>query len=297
MKRMMIFIRVIALLQLTGCGRAVDGEDKEKGSEVSQKETSDSEASQEKVGEISMGGKNSGTDTPSIWNTDEMPVHIRYDRMYLDSATLEIADPSRIAEIVDVIRSLKVGKPTDVTVDDYTDILTLTFEDGGMIVLEFEENNWVRPSGEKYEVEGLYRLRSLLEETMNERNMTGNRRMPTLVIKANGHIFYANLEDNSSAEAFVEKLDSGPLEVELHDFGSFEKVGSLPWDLPRNDTSITTSPGDEILYQGDQITIYYDENTWSFTRLAKIEDVTKDDLLAVFGDGDVTVEFWLEWDE
>lgn len=56
-------------------------------------------------------------------------------------------------------------------------------------------------------------------------------------------------------------------------------------------------PGDVILYQGNQITIYYDENTWDFTRLAKIEGVTKEDLLVVFGEGDVTVKLWVEWSE
>ena len=56
-------------------------------------------------------------------------------------------------------------------------------------------------------------------------------------------------------------------------------------------------PGDIILYQGNQICVYYDENTWNFTRLAKINYVTKEDLLKTLGEGDVTVSFWLEWSE
>lgn len=115
-----------------------------------------------------------------------------------------------------------------------------------------------------------------------------------LVIEANGHTFHADFEDNSSAEALKEQLGSSVIELNLHDYGNFEKVGSLPWTLPRNDTSITTVPGDVILYQGNQITIYYDENAWNFTRLAKIRDVTKADLLEAFGSGDVTVRFWAE---
>ena len=83
----------------------------------------------------------------------------------------------------------------------------------------------------------------------------------------------------------------------MHDYGGFEKVGELPWTLPRNDVSITTKPGDILLYQGNQLTIYYDENTWSFTRLAALDGVTKEELLDVFGDGDVTVKFWVEWTE
>jgi len=121
--------------------------------------------------------------------------------------------------------------------------------------------------------------------------------IPALAIEANGRVFYAALEENSSAEALAEKLMDGPVELALHDYGHFEKVGPLPWTLPRNDTSITTVPGDVILYQGNQITLYYDQNTWSFTRLAKIDGVTKDDLLSVLGTDDVTVRIWIEWKE
>ena len=118
-----------------------------------------------------------------------------------------------------------------------------------------------------------------------------------LVIKVGEKLFYANLEDNSSAKALVEKLNSGPITVDMHDYGNFEKVGSLPWTLPRNDEQITTVPGDIILYQGDQITIYYDKNSWSFTRLAKIGNTSREELLTALGDGDVSVSFSLEWSE
>ena len=138
---------------------------------------------------------------------------------------------------------------------------------------------------------------SLLEGMPEDEYAATVQPVPTLVIEANGRTFYAEPEDNSSAEAFLEALSSEPLEVELHDYGDFEKVGSLPWDLPRNDETITTVPGDVILYQGNEITIYYDENTWDFTRLAKIGGVTREDLLEVFGDGNVTVRFRVEWSE
>ena len=129
--------------------------------------------------------------------------------------------------------------------------------------------------------------------------MMANAVRPTasLVMEVNGKIYYPDLMDNSSAEAFFKKLEEGELVVDLHDYGNFEKVGPLPWDLPRNDEKITTVPGDIILYQGNQITIYYDENTWELTRLAKINYVTKEELLDVLGEGDVTVSFWLEWSE
>lgn len=107
-------------------------------------------------------------------------------------------------------------------------------------------------------------------------------------------IFTAAFCDNSSAEAFRELLAESPLTIEMHDYGNFEKVGEIGSTLPANDERITTEPGDVILYLGTSITIYYDTNSWNFTRLGKICDVTKEELLATFGDGDVTVTFSIE---
>ena len=101
----------------------------------------------------------------------------------------------------------------------------------------------------------------------------------------------ATLVDNSSATAFYELLKKGPLTVDMHDYGSFEKVGSLGTRLPRNDTQITTTAGDIILYQGNQITIYYDTNSWNFTRLGKVDGVTQAELKKILGKGDVSAVF------
>ena len=105
--------------------------------------------------------------------------------------------------------------------------------------------------------------------------------------------FKAYFADNSSALGFKEKLSDSDVTVSMHDYGNFEKVGQLGFSLPRNDTRITTEPGDVILYQGNQITVYYDTNTWSFTRLGKIENASREELLSAFGDGEVTVTFSL----
>ena len=111
---------------------------------------------------------------------------------------------------------------------------------------------------------------------------------PILQIEANGYTFLADFEDNSSAEALIEQLKGGSITIDMHDYGNFEKVGELPFTLPRNDEQITTEPGDVILYLGNNLTIYYDVNSWNFTRVAKIRgaDSTLKDKL---GDGNVTV--------
>ena len=77
------------------------------------------------------------------------------------------------------------------------------------------------------------------------------------------------------------------------DYGNMEKVGSIGTGLPRNDEQITTGAGDIILYQGNSLVIYYDTNSWNFTRIGKIDGVTKEELLEAFGAGNVTVTFSL----
>ena len=108
---------------------------------------------------------------------------------------------------------------------------------------------------------------------------------------SDNHKLTATLADNSSATAFYQLLEKGPLTVDMHDYGSFEKVGSLGTSLPRNDTQITTTAGDIILYQGNQITIYYDTNNWNFTRLGKVDEITQAELKKILGKGDVTAVF------
>ena len=105
------------------------------------------------------------------------------------------------------------------------------------------------------------------------------------------HSLAATLADNSSAMAFYELLEKGPVTIKMTDYCSFEKVGSLGTTLPRNDTQITTTAGDIILYQGNQITIYYDTNSWNFTRLGKVDGVTQAELKKILGKGDVTAVF------
>jgi len=132
------------------------------------------------------------------------------------------------------------------------------------------------------------------EITMEPFNYPQQR--PQLIIEANDIQMNASLYGNSSAEALIEKLDKeGPVTLELHDFGNFEKVGDLPWELPRNDEEITTKPGDLLLFEGNKITIYYDTNTWSFTPLGKIVGYTRQELLDILGEGDVTVTLMLDW--
>ena len=115
-----------------------------------------------------------------------------------------------------------------------------------------------------------------------------------LKIHVNDTTFTATLEENSSAKAFAEFLTQGDMTLDMHDYGSFEKVADLPRSFPRNDKQIDTDAGDIILYQGNSITIYYDKNSWNFTRLARIDNVNKKRLQQILGKGNVKATFSVE---
>ncbi len=128
-----------------------------------------------------------------------------------------------------------------------------------------------------------------LPQTAERRN-TVNK----LSVSFNGHTYPVTLADNSSADALVALLEKngGSITIAAHDFGSFEKVGELPENLPRNDEPIDTQAGDLILYQGSQITLYYAANSWTFTRLGRL-DGDLGDLKSDLGDGDVEITYTL----
>lgn len=110
-----------------------------------------------------------------------------------------------------------------------------------------------------------------------------------LNVEVNGTVFMATLEDNAAVDAFVEMMREAPVVIEMSDYSGFEKVGPLGTSLPASNSQTTTKAGDIVLYNGNQIVIFYGSNSWSYTRLGKIDDLTGWE--AALGSGDVTVTF------
>ena len=104
----------------------------------------------------------------------------------------------------------------------------------------------------------------------------------------------ATLADNSSAQALVELLKQGDITIDMSDYSNFEKVGELPESLPTNDEQLDTDYGDLILYLGHRFVIYYDKNSWNFTKLGHIDNIIQEELKAILGEGDVTVTLSLK---
>jgi len=104
-------------------------------------------------------------------------------------------------------------------------------------------------------------------------------------LKVNNHVLKVKLEDNSAAKALMNKLKKSDITIHAEDYGGFEKVGDLGFSLPRSDKYITTSAGDIVLYEGDEISLFYNSNSWSYTKLGKVQNIK--DLKKILGTGDV----------
>ena len=117
------------------------------------------------------------------------------------------------------------------------------------------------------------------EETQGE-TVAGNKALEENQIRiiVGDNSFIVRLEDNESAAALRELLKDGDKTISASNYGGFEKVCQLGQTLPSNDVQTTTAAGDVMLYSSNQIVIFYDSNSWAYTRLGKVEDLTAEDL-------------------
>ena len=125
--------------------------------------------------------------------------------------------------------------------------------------------------------------------------VSGDESMDDMIkIKINEESFDVKLEDNSATQELVKELEKGNITVNATEYGGFEKVGDLGLTLPTTDENVNTSPGDIVLYQGNQISLFYGSHSWSYTKLGRIDNVDPDQLREILGSGDVTLEFGLK---
>lgn len=108
-------------------------------------------------------------------------------------------------------------------------------------------------------------------------------------VKIGNSSFAATLEDNAATRELIEMMKSSPITIDMSDYSGFEKVGSLGRSLTTDNHQTTTHAGDIVLYNGDQIVMFYGSNSWSYTRIGKIDDLSGWE--EALGSGDITAEF------
>lgn len=119
----------------------------------------------------------------------------------------------------------------------------------------------------------------------------GDESVHTVYITIGANRAEMTLADTAAAESLAQRLASGSVTFSASDYGGFEKVGGLGFSLPASNERIAAQVGDVMLYLGDQIVFFYGSNTWSYTRIGRIEGLSQEQLrdFLCAGQGEVQV--------
>ena len=118
----------------------------------------------------------------------------------------------------------------------------------------------------------------------------------TMYITIGEETHTVTMEDNVGTRALVAALQTDNITYVAHDYGNFEKVGYVGQSFPTADHQTTTSSGDIVLYNGDNICIFYGSNSWSYTRIGKLDNLSADEVrrFVKAGEGEVVVTLSLQ---
>ena len=146
---------------------------------------------------------------------------------------------------------------------------------------------WINNSNRKNTV-------SLVQDWLNTLNFAEEQTaMNKMYITIDGQTKSVTLVDNAATRAMVEKLQQAPVTVTLNSSGGFEIWGSLGFSLPTSDQQMTAQPGDVILYNGSNICLFYGSNSWSYTRLGKIDGLSESELRSFLKAGNSNISVTL----
>lgn len=100
----------------------------------------------------------------------------------------------------------------------------------------------------------------------------------SMVMEIDGTSVNVLWEDNEAIAELKAQVTKSPITVSASRYGGFEQVGRLGKSYSHSDTHIVTKSGDIMLYNGNQIVVFFGSNEWSYTRLGKIDGISSDDL-------------------
>ena len=162
-------------------------------------------------------------------------------------------------------------------------IILIVFVIVGYITIK----NLNKPQDEK--IQNPTKTNQEINKDVNLEEKVQDNEVEEIKIKVGSEILNMKLEQNEATKALIEKLKQGDITVNTNEYGSFEQVGNLGFNLPKNDTQIKTKAGDVMLYQGNQISIFYGSNSWSYTKLGEITNKTENELKNILESSNATL--------
>ena len=121
----------------------------------------------------------------------------------------------------------------------------------------------------------------------------GQSTMDKLFITIDGVTQSATLADNAATRELVNRLQETSITVTLNSSGGFEIWGPLGFSLPTSNEQVNAQPGDIVLYNGSNICLFYGSNSWSYTRLGHIDNLTQGELRTFLKAGESNISVTL----
>lgn len=203
------------------------------------------------------------------------------------------------AAVSEPVKTKNREQPEIITLDENIDIDTPLAEGPAGTLSYFEPwGNVAVYSGECGEASGVYELGEAVSGTEYIEGLAGKIQIEAagttvyekvINVQVGDKNFTATLESNTAVDEFVQIMQEAPIVIDMSDYSGFEKVGSLGTNLTASNSQTATQSGDIVLYNGNQIVIFYGSHSWSYTRLAKIDDLSG--WTEALGSGNVQVTF------
>ena len=99
-----------------------------------------------------------------------------------------------------------------------------------------------------------------------------------MYLTANGVTKTVTLVENEATSELMSLLKEGPVTLSMTENGGFEKIGNLPQSLTTSDVRQTAQSGDIMLYVGNVMCIFYGSNTWAYTKLGTLDNMTSGEI-------------------
>lgn len=95
-------------------------------------------------------------------------------------------------------------------------------------------------------------------------------------------------ENCTAVDELMAEVSNGSITVSMSMYGGWEQVGSLGRSYTREDRQMTAVNGDIVLYSENQIVVFYGSNSWSYTKLGKI-NLSHDEITELLSKSDITL--------
>ena len=139
--------------------------------------------------------------------------------------------------------------------------------------------------------EGIVKTDEHVEETTVEQDSTNAESEDVTFMKLyiNDTEIPVIWEDNRSVQEIMEEASQGDITVAMSMYSDNEQVGSLGRSYTSNNKQTTTHNGDIVLYNSSNIVVFYGSNSWSYTRLGKM-DLSENEVTELLSNGDVQLK-------